>query len=71
MQKWLAILSDLSKRAPVLACDKSDGTKHPWTKQEDARLRELVMREGPQNWSTLALQVRRQVRVRFVLYRYQ
>jgi hypothetical protein len=57
MNKWLAVLKSLMVDAPMIACEKSDGTKHPWTKQEDARLRELILTDGAANWSTLAMKI--------------
>ena len=37
---------------------RSDGSKHPWTKQEDELLKQLIKKYGAKEWSTLAMNVR-------------
>ena len=59
MMEWLDVLKEMVDDALEAQAEKeTDGTKHPWTKQEDELLKKLIDKYGAKDWSTLATGVR-------------
>jgi len=57
--EWLDVLKEMVDDALEAQAEKeTDGTKHPWTKQEDELLKKLIDKYGAKDWSTLATGVR-------------
>lgn len=62
MTEWLDVLKKTAEEAQKHATDterrkkskQTDGSKHPWTKQEDDLLKKLIDKHGPKDWSDLA-----------------
>ena len=67
MTEWLHVLKETIKKAKCDEKDKkknkrnqqTDGSKHPWSKQEDELLKKLIKKHGPSDWSELAKGVSR------------
>ena len=60
MMEWLDVIKEMSDEAQERMEEeqRSDGSKHPWTKQEDELLKQLIKKYGAKEWSTLAMNVR-------------
>ena len=60
MMEWLDVIKEMSDEAQerMEEEERSDGSKHPWTKQEDELLKQLIEKNGAKEWSTLAMNVR-------------
>ena len=60
MMEWLDVIKEMSDEAQerMEEEERSDGSKHPWTKQEDELLKQLIKKYGAKEWSTLAMNVR-------------
>ena len=60
--EWLDVLKETAEEAQIEDKDRkknkkkqqTDGTKHPWSKQEDELLKKLIQKHGPSDWSDLA-----------------
>lgn len=62
MTEWLDVLKKTAEQAqkskgdgaPRKKSKQTDGSKHPWTKQEDDLLKKLIDKHGAKDWSDLA-----------------